>query len=116
MSYVTDNPTRYVSVVVNGHTQRFRDQAILQVEGAMPKKRIIMALRSAQAAIEAALTALLEGAHIEHYRAMSVRRRLDEHWCIAGQAPAMARTNFRAMEILAGFQQAAARHIGGVSA
>ncbi|MFM0104021.1 hypothetical protein PQR01_11190 [Paraburkholderia rhynchosiae] len=109
-------------MIVNGHSQWARDQVALQAEivcllardGALPKKRIITALATAQAAVETALSVLLDTGRIERYRAMSVRRRLDEHWCIAGQAPAASRTNFRAMEILAGFQQAAARQAGSM--
>ncbi|MEM5461610.1 hypothetical protein VSR69_43635 [Paraburkholderia phytofirmans] len=114
---------RYVPVIVNGHRQWARDQVALQAEivcllardGALPKKRIITALATAQAAVETALSVLLDTGKIERYRALSVRRRMDEHWCIAGRAPATSRANFRAMEILAGFQQAAARQAGSVS-
>lgn len=117
------NSGRYVLVAVNGTRQWARDQVALQSEivsllnrdGAMPKKRIIMALSTAQAAIETALDALRDAGKIERYRAMSVRRRMDERWCIAGQAPAASRANFRAMEILAGFQRAAARQAGSMS-
>lgn len=120
MSRAPINSGRYVPVIVNGHRQWARDQVALQAEivsllsrdGAMPKKRIIMALSTAQAAVETALDVLSNTGKIESYRAMSVRRRLDEHWCIAGQTPAASRANFRAMEILAGFQQAAARQAG----
>jgi hypothetical protein len=112
-----------VPIIVNGHRQWARDQVALQDEvmtlleeqGALPKKRIIMALSTAQAAIETVLSGLLDAGRIERYRAMSMRRRMDEHWCIAGQAPAVSRANFRAMEILAGFQQAAARQAGSMN-
>lgn len=115
---------RYVLVATNGTRQWARDQVALQAEivtlleqqGGLPKKRIIMALSTAQAAIETALNALLNESKVERYRAMSARRRMDEHWCIAGRAPAAGRANFRAMEILAGFQQAAARQAGSMSA
>ncbi|CAB3687962.1 hypothetical protein LMG24238_02962 [Paraburkholderia sediminicola] len=124
MSRMPIDSGRYVPVIVNGHRQWARDQVALQAEilsllerdGSLPKKRIIMALSTAQAAIETALSALLDTGKIERYRAMSVRRRMDEHWCVAGQASATSRANFRAMEILAAFQQAAARRAGSMSA
>jgi len=124
MSRMSIDSGRYVPVIVNGHTQWARDQVALQAEilsllerdGSLPKKRIIMALSTAQAAIETALGALLDTGKIERYRAMSVRRRMDEHWCVAGRAPATSRADFRAMEILAAFQQAAARRAGSMSA
>lgn len=122
MSRMSIGSGRYVPVIVNGHTQWARDQVALQAEilsllerdGSLPKKRIIMALSTAQAAIETALSALLDTGKVERYRAMSVRRRMDEHWCVAGQAPTTSRANFRAMEILAAFQQAAARQAGSM--
>ncbi|MET3234235.1 UNVERIFIED_ORG: hypothetical protein ABIC54_006451 [Burkholderia sp. 1263] len=117
MSRLPIDSGRYVPVIINGQRQWARDQvALLDKEGALPKKRIIMTLSTAQAAIEMALNALLNSGKINRYRAMSVRRRMDEHWCIAGQAPALRRANYRAMEILAGFQQAAARQAGGMNA
>ncbi|CAE6815172.1 hypothetical protein R69746_05803 [Paraburkholderia aspalathi] len=117
------NEGRYIPIVRNGHTQWARDQVTLQADvlvllglgGGMPKKRIIIALETCQDSIEKALAALLQAGKIERYRAMSVRRRMDEHWCVAGQAPAASRANFRAMEILAAFQQAAARQAGSMS-
>lgn len=123
MSRMSIDSGRYVPVTVNGHRQWARDQVALQDEvmtlleerGALPKKQIIMALSTAQAAIETALSGLLNAGRIERYRAMSVRRRMDEHWCIAGRMPAASQANFRAMEILAGFQQAAARQAGSMS-
>jgi predicted transcriptional regulator len=124
MSRMPISSGRYVPVIINGHRQWARDQVALQADilsllerdGSLPKKRIIMALSTAQAAIETALNALLQTGKIERYRAMSVRRRMDEHWCVAGQEPATSRANFRAMEILAAFQQAAARRAGSMSA
>jgi len=123
MSRMPIDSGRYVPVIVNGQRQWARDQVALQDEaitllkerGALPKKRIIMGLSTAQAAIETALNGQLDAGRIERYRAMSVRRRMDEHWCIAGQAPTVSRVNFRTMEILAGFQQAAARQAGSMN-
>jgi len=85
---------RYVPVIINGQRQWTRDQVALQAEvlfllerdGAMSKNRIIMTLSTAQAAIETALAALLQKRQIECYKAMSARNRLDEHWCLFGNA------------------------------
>lgn len=118
------NAGRYTPVEGNGRRLWIRDQvtlqqdivALLQCEGALPKKRIILALCTAQAAIETALAALLEMKAIERYRAKSSRGRMDELWCVEGQAPRVHGTDFRAMEILAAFQQAAAQRAGGMSA
>lgn len=123
MSRAPINSGRYVLVATNGTRQWTRDQVALQAEivelldqhAGLTKKRIIMTLSTAQAAVETALASLLLAGTIERYRAMSARRRLDEHWCIAGQAPVASRANFRAMEILAGFQEAAARKAGSMS-
>lgn len=120
------NSGRYVPILVNGHRQWARDQVALQAdilsllerEGSMPKKRIITALSTAQAAIETALGALLETGRIERFRAMSVRRRMDEHWCVAGAAPVRAAVagRFNAIEILAAMQaHAAAIHAGSAN-
>lgn len=114
---------RYVPVTVNGCIQWARDQVALRAEimtlleqqGGLPKKRIIMALATAQAAIETALKALLEAGKIERYRAMSARRRMDEHWCIAGAAPTRPAVagRYNATEILAAMQaHAASLHTG----
>ncbi|CAE6880471.1 hypothetical protein [Paraburkholderia domus] len=123
MSRMPIDSGRYVLVATNGTRQWARDQVALQAEiielldqhTGLTKKRIITTLSTAQAAVETALASLLLAGTIERYRAMSARRRLDEHWCIAGQTPAASRANFRAMEILAGFQQAAARQAGSIS-
>ncbi|EIF32556.1 hypothetical protein BCh11DRAFT_00284 [Burkholderia sp. Ch1-1] len=109
---------RYVLVETNGTRQWARDQVALQSEivqllaqhTGLTKKRIIMALSTAQAAIETALNALLEAGKIERYRAMSVRRRMDEHWCLAGAAPTRAAVagRYNAAATLAAMQQHAA--------
>ncbi|MFL9899028.1 hypothetical protein PQR71_12840 [Paraburkholderia fungorum] len=111
---------RYAARVVNGNRQWVRDQVALQDEivdllkreGALPKKRIIMAMATAQATIETALSDLLKTGRVERYRAMSVRRRMDEHWCIAGNAPvassAAGGTQYNAVAILTAMQQHAA--------
>jgi predicted ArsR family transcriptional regulator len=111
---------RYTPVVVNGHRQWARDQvalraeilALLTLEDGLPKKRIIMTLGTAQAAVDTALSALLQTGEIERYRARSIRGRMDEHWCLAGRAPAAPRNNssvrYNAIAILTAMQQHAA--------
>ncbi len=118
MSRMPIDSGRYVPVIVNGHRQWARDQVALQADiltlltrdGGMPKKRIITALSTAQAAIETALNALLETGKIERYRAMSARRRMDEHWCIASVAPTRPAVGgrYNSIEILAAMQAHAA--------
>ncbi|MFL9883086.1 hypothetical protein PQR66_08620 [Paraburkholderia agricolaris] len=123
MSRMPINSGRYVLVATNGTRQWARDQVALQTEilallesqGGLPKKRIITALSTAQAAIETALTALLRAGKIERYRAMSVRRRMDEHWCVAGSAPARGPISYRAEETLAAFRDAARKTLAVAS-
>jgi hypothetical protein len=117
------NSGRYVEKVVNGSVQWVRNQVTLQAEimalldhmGDLPKKRIIITLSTAQAAVEQALAALLRDGAIERYRARSVRGRMDEHWCIAARSPvakpASSGMVYRAHEILTAFQSAAAAQI-----
>lgn len=122
------NSGRYVLVATNGTRQWARDQVALQTEilallesqGGLPKKRIITALSTAQAAIETALTALLRAGKIERYRAMSARHRLDEHFCIAGKSPAQINAgkivSYNALAILTAMQQHAATiHAGSAT-
>lgn len=110
---------RYVPVIINGQRQWARDQVALQAEiislldrdGPMTKKRIIMTLATAQAAIETALATLLQVGQIQRYKAMSARNRLDEHWCIAGRSPVFSGANagrYNATAILTAMQQHAA--------
>lgn len=119
---------RYVLVTTNGTRQWARDQVALQAEivelldqhAGLTKKRIIMALSTAQAAVETALTDMLKGGVIERYRAMSARNRLDEHWCLAGRSPAATAsrgaTRYNAFSILTAMQQhAAAIHAGSAN-
>ncbi|MFM0192392.1 hypothetical protein PQQ65_04820 [Paraburkholderia strydomiana] len=114
---------RYTPVVVNGHRQWARDQvalraeilALLKLEGGLPKKRIIMTLCTAQAAVDTALDTLLEAGEIERYRARSMRGRMDEHWCLEGCAPSQSKCGHRynATEILAAMQTHAATIYAG---
>lgn len=123
MSRAPINSGRYVLVATNGTRQWTRDQVALQADilslldrdGALPKKRIIMALSTAQAAVETALDALLRAGKIERYRAMSVRRRMDEHWCVAASAPARGPISYRAEETLAAFRDAARKTLAVAS-
>lgn len=112
---------RYVLVDTNGTRQWARDQVALQAEivelldqhTGLTKKRIIMTLSTAHAAVETALASLLQADAIKCYRAISARNRLDEHWCLAGRSP-VAKTNpdsttcFNATSILTAMQQHAA--------
>ncbi|MFM0479087.1 hypothetical protein PQQ81_01010 [Paraburkholderia strydomiana] len=114
---------RYAPIVVNGHRQWARDQvalraeilALLKREGGLPKKRMIMTLGTAQAAVDTALDTLLEAGAIERYRARSIRGRMDEHWCLEGCAPTQSKTGHRyhATEILAAMQTHAATIYAG---
>ncbi|MFM0407481.1 hypothetical protein [Paraburkholderia dipogonis] len=111
---------RYVLVATNGTRQWTRDQVALQAEivglleqhAGLTKKRIIMTLSTAQAAVETALASLLLAGTIERYRAMSARRRLDEHWCIAGRPPMdkmnVGSSRYNAIAILTAMQRHAA--------
>jgi predicted ArsR family transcriptional regulator len=111
---------RYTPIIVNGHRQWARNQvalqaeilALLKLEGGIAKKRIIMTLGTAQPAVDTALSALLQTGEIERYRARSIRGRMDEHWCLAGRAPAAPSTTsnvrYNAIAILTAMQQHAA--------
>lgn len=114
------NDGRYTAIEVDGHRRRFRDQATLRIDvialldrdGALAKKRIIMALHTAQAAIDIALSELEEAGKVERFRAKSARGRSDEYWCINGSAPNQSgpktHARYRAYEILDAFRRAAA--------
>jgi hypothetical protein len=114
------NEGRYATVQGADRTLWVRDQVtlqadvvlLLQYDGPMPKKRIITALGTTQAAIDTALEALLQNGTVARFKAMSARNRMDEHWRISAQESiALAETNggalFKAKEILAGFHKAA---------
>jgi hypothetical protein len=115
-------------VIVNGHRQWARDQVALQAEilalleqhDGLTKKRIIMTLATAQAAVDTALVTMLRGGVIERYRALSARNRLDEHWCLAGKSPVEssngAGIRYNAVAILTAMQQhAASIHAGSAN-
>ncbi|MFM0002610.1 hypothetical protein PQR57_16435 [Paraburkholderia dipogonis] len=119
---------RYVPVIVNGHRQWARDQVALQAEilalleqhGGLTKKRIIMTLATAQAAVNTALVTMLRDGVIERYRALSARNRLDEHWCLAGKSPVASNNGagirYNAVAILNAMQQhAASIHAGSAN-
>ncbi|MFM0595361.1 hypothetical protein [Paraburkholderia dilworthii] len=106
---------RYKPVIVNGQRQWMRDQvalqteilSLLEAEGGLPKKRIITALSTAQAAVETGLEALLGAGRIERYKALSSRKRIDMFWCIAGRRPIKSADSYHGAAILAAFQHAA---------
>jgi predicted transcriptional regulator len=122
------NSGRYVPIIVNGHRQWARDQVALQADilklleqhGGLTKKRIIMTLATAQAAVDTALVTMLRDGVIERYRALSARNRLDEHWCAAGKSPVAPTAGdgirYNAVAILTAMQQhAASIHAGSAN-
>jgi predicted transcriptional regulator len=126
MSQLPISARRYAPVVLNGIPQWVRDQITLQADivqllkrdGALPKKRIFVTLGTAQATVESALAVLLQDGRVERYRAMSGRRRMDEHWCVASTAPVRPAVigRYNAIEILAAMQAyAAAIHAGSAN-
>lgn len=117
------NDGRYAPVDVGSRRLWVRDQVTLQAdvidllrrEGALPKKRIIMGLGAALAAIDTALAALLDAQLVECYKARSQRGRMDEHWCLLGQSPARPTTlKFPAAATLAAMQTHATRIYGAL--
>lgn len=108
-------PGRYTPTVINGAVQHVRDKATLRTdvitllkEGHLPKKRIIMALHTVKWLVDAVMNEAEAAGAIERFRARSSRGRIDEFWCLAGQAPNRSTYNIRSAEILAAFQAAAA--------
>lgn len=111
-----DKP-RYIAAMRNGHIQHVRDLAILRVEivellrkaGPLPKKRITIAMRTVSRGVQLALDTAEAAGEVESFRARSSRGRMDELWCVAGDAPTRQTHKFRGAEILAALQAAAAR-------
>ncbi|MBB5443254.1 MULTISPECIES: hypothetical protein [unclassified Paraburkholderia] len=107
---------KYIFVTANGRTQRMRNPialradivALLTREGAMGKRSIINTLSVGQDSVAHALDCLLAEGVVERYRTMSVRNRMDQLWCIAGQSPVKQYVRFNGAETLAAFQRAAA--------
>jgi predicted ArsR family transcriptional regulator len=85
------NP-RYAIETRNGRRQRVR--ALLRKGGPSPKRRLIGALNTTLWAMDSALNGLTRDGHVERYRAKSLRGRLDQFWCLAGQAPTPITVNF----------------------
>lgn len=111
-------PGRYTPTVINGAVQHVRNKAtlradiveLLRAEGRLPKKRIITALHTVKWLVDATMDDAEAEGEIERFRALSSRGRMDEFWCLAGQAPSRPTYNIRSAEILAAFQAAAAVH------
>lgn len=117
-SQIADRKSRYISAHRDGKAVRLRDQVALQNDivimleqhGPLPKKRLIIDLHSALAAMDVALAELQAAKRVERFRALSARKRMDEFWCVFGTAPAKAMAGYRAHEILSAFRDAAALH------
>jgi hypothetical protein len=117
------NEGRYAAVEGGARRLWVRDQvtlqadiiALLRSEGHLPKKRIIVALSAALAAIDTALATLLDAKSIERYKARSQRGRMDEFWCIFGQSQARPTTlKFPAAATLTAMQTHATRIYGAL--
>lgn len=115
------NEGRYAAVDGGARRLWIRDQVTLQAdvvdllrrEGSLPKKRIIVALSAALAAIDTALATLLDAQLVECYSARSQRGRMDEFWCIFGQSPVQPISfKFPAAETLAAMQTHATQLYG----
>ncbi|WP_224007037.1 hypothetical protein [Paraburkholderia tropica] len=108
---------RYSPATRNGKTQQVRDLAILRADiveflrttGPLPKKRIIVAMRTVSRIVQSALGSAEAAGEVESFKALSSRGRMDELWCVAGDAPTRQAYKFRGAEILAALQAAAAR-------
>lgn len=113
---VTNAPDCYTPTVINGKVQHVRDKAtlradaiaLLHAEGPMPATRMAKTLRTTLRSVSAALADAEAAGEVESYLARSSRGRMDEFWCIAGEAPAQSQYKFDGAEILAAFQAAAA--------
>lgn len=111
---------KYITVVVNARSVRRRNPVALRADilkllasnGATGKRRIINELRVGQESTDEALRALRAEGKVEKYKAMSIRNRMDELWCLAGESPVKRRTDFRGADTLAALQRAVARSLG----
>jgi predicted transcriptional regulator len=111
---------KYIAVTIIGRTQRMGNPVALRADilelltrdGAMSKRNVINALCAGQHLTGTALETLRAAGEVEKYRAMSVRNRMDELWCIAGQSPVQTRTQFRGADTLAALQRATAASLG----
>jgi hypothetical protein len=115
---IAGNEGRYTAVQGDGRRLWFRNQvtlkedvvSMLKERGPLPKKRLIMDLNSAQAAMELALGTLEADCRVERFRALSSRNRMDEFWCLFGHAPRPESSfRFKGEQILDGFRAAAQR-------
>jgi hypothetical protein len=122
MRWKIDNPARVMTITdAQGHLQVARNKATLRTEilerlaaGHTTKTRLMRELQTSQRLMSEAMADLEHGGHIENFRALSGRNRVDLFWCLVGQRPLPAhpRAGFRGAEILAAFQQAAAPQSG----
>jgi hypothetical protein len=114
---------RYVVEIRNGMSTRVRSQAVLssevlanlRAEGPMPKRRLMTSTGSTHMLVDMVLQDLLGDGKVEKYRAKSQRGRIDEFWCIKGNAPAAKHVScFKGDATLAALQAEARRRLQGV--
>lgn len=106
----------YSPATRNGKTQQVRDLVVLRADiieflraaGPLPKKRIIVAMGTVSRVVQSVLDTAEAAGEVESFRALSSRGRMDELWCIVGDAPTRQTYKFRAAEILTALQAAAA--------
>lgn len=122
MRWKIGNPARVITIIdARGNQQLARNKATLRTEilerlaeGHSTKTRLMRDLQTSQGLMSEAMTDLERGGHIESFRALSDRNRVDLFWCLVGQRPLPAQScaGFRGAEILAAFQRAAAQQSG----
>jgi hypothetical protein len=112
-------PGRYTPTLINGKIRHKRDKATLQadaltllrLDGPLPMKRIITALRTVKWLVDEVLAKAEAEGQIERFHMLSSRKRMDEFWCIKGSAPARTQHKFRGLEILNEFRTAARQQL-----
>lgn len=115
---IANGPGRYTPTVINGKVQQVRDKAtlradviaLLRAEGPVPATRITRTLQTAYRIIRATLARAEADGEVESYLARSSRGRMDEFWCIVGEAPVQPRYNFDGAGILAAFRAAVVKN------
>lgn len=126
MRWKIDNPARVITIIdAQGHQQVARNKATLRTEilerlaeGHTTKTRLMRELQTSQRLMSEAMTDLESGGHIESFRALSDRKRVDLFWCLRGQRPMStpSAAGFRAAETLSAMQAHAFRLVtGGVT-
>ncbi|WP_322105879.1 hypothetical protein [Paraburkholderia sp. J41] len=106
-------PGRYKPVVVNGQTQHMRDKVALKAEaielvrsnGPLTKTQIMIELRTVSRFVDGVLAEAERAGEIESFVALSKRRRMDEFWCAAGEAPRKSAVRYNAAAVLAAMQR-----------